>query len=163
MKKIKGNAEPSFLVLAKERGNTSIKFQVLYYPVLGDDFDTPSYIEHKDNNMTARHVMKYVWDAYAPPHIREKEVKAVPRKATPQDLKGLPPTLIITADYDVLKDEGALYAKQLIKAGVETVPVLYLGVQHGFLTSVNKAQTKSAIAQTIECLKKAWSGGKSSL
>ncbi|KAI8146141.1 alpha/beta hydrolase fold-domain-containing protein [Fennellomyces sp. T-0311] len=158
-----GNLTAALCLLAKERGNKTITYQVLYYPVLGDDFDTPSYIEHKDNNMTARHVMMYVWDAYAPPEVRAKEIKAVPRKATKQDLEGLPPALIITADYDVLKDEAHLYAKQLIKAGVETVPVQYIGVQHGFLTVMDKVQTEAALVQTISCLKKAWNTGKSSL
>ncbi|KAI8142966.1 putative lipase [Fennellomyces sp. T-0311] len=159
-----GNLTAALCLLAKERGNKTISYQVLYYPVLGDDFSTPSYIEHKNSNVTPLYALKYVWDVYAPPEVRAKEIKAVPRKATKQDLEGLPPTLIITAEYDVLRDEAHLYAKQLVKAGVETLTVQYVGVQHGFLMMVNKAlQTEAAIIQTISCLKKAWNTGKSSL
>ncbi|KAI9494048.1 alpha/beta hydrolase fold-domain-containing protein [Zychaea mexicana] len=158
-----GNLTTALCMLCKERGNKTITYQILYYPVLGTDFNTPSYIEHKDSNMVARHMMMYVWDAYADPSIRAKEVKAVPRNASNEDLKGLPPTLIVTADYDTLKDEGAAYAKQLIAAGVETVPVNYFAVQHGFMTTMDKPQTKAALAQTIDLLKKAWNDGPSKL
>ena len=150
-------------MLCKERGNKTISYQILYYPVLGTDFNTPSYIQHKDNNMVARHVMMYVWDCYASREVREKEIKAVPMNASKEDLEGLPPTLVVTADYDVLKDEGAAYAKKLIRAGVEVVPVHYIAVQHGYLTTMDKPQTKATVAQTIDLLKKAWNANKANL
>ncbi|KAI7860037.1 alpha/beta hydrolase fold-domain-containing protein [Circinella umbellata] len=158
-----GNLTAALCMLCKERGNKTISYQILYYPVLGTDFNTASYIQHKDNNMVARHVMMYVWDCYAPPEVREKEIKAVPMNASKEDLEGLPPTLVVTADYDVLKDEGAAFAKKLIRAGVEVVPVHYIGVQHGYLTTMDKPQTKATIAQTIDLLKKTWNANKANL
>lgn len=154
----------SLLVLAKERGNSAIKSQILYYPVLGTNFDTESYIKFKDNNKVARHVMQYVWDAYASLEER-REGKVAPCNATAEQLSGLPPALIMTAEYDVLRDEAEQYAKQLIKAGVNAVPVRYIGVQHGFLTvpEFDKPQAQAAVAQTVEFLRKTRAAGTSNL
>ncbi|KAL1928510.1 hypothetical protein VTP01DRAFT_2866 [Rhizomucor pusillus] len=159
-----GNLSAALCILAKERGNSAIKSQILYYPVLGTNFDTESYIKFKDNNKVARHVMQYVWDAYAPLEER-REGKVAPCNATAEQLSGLPPALIMTAEYDVLRDEAEQYAKQLIKAGVNAVPVRYIGVQHGFLTvpEFDKPQAQAAVAQTVEFLRKTWAAGTSNL
>lgn len=145
-------------MLAKERGNQAISLQILYYPVLGTDFENESYTKYADNNMVPRETMKYVWRAYTPDPAMREDIKAVPRKATTEQLEGLPPALIVTAEYDVLRDEAEAYAKQLNKAGVDVVPVRYVGVQHGFLTVpvLDRPQARAAIAQTLECLRTAW-------
>lgn len=104
--------------------------------------------------------MKYMWKAYLDSAEQHKIPTAVPMTASTELVKGLPTTLLITAERDVLRSEGEAYGKKLIAAGVDTVTVRYLNVGHGFLTlpPLNN-QAKAAISQTVDFLRKVWSSG----
>lgn len=102
--------------------------------------------------------MEYVWDAYLNNEAERKIPTAVPMSASLELLKDLPPALILTAESDVLRTEGELYAKKLTKAGANAVCVRYLGIGHGFVTMPDlRPQAHAAIAQTVDILKKHWS------
>jgi acetyl esterase len=102
--------------------------------------------------------MEYVWEALLTNVQEEKDLPTVaPLSASLEQLKDLPPALIITAEYDVLRSEGELYAKKLTKAGVSNVCVRYVDVDHGFMTTHEEwPQCKAAIAQTVLTLNTHW-------
>jgi acetyl esterase len=108
---------------------TPLDYQVLIYPVIDPMMASESYDEVGGYGLD-RHSMKLAWDAFVPDTALRYTPDLAPL-AVP-DLSAMPPTLIITAEYDVLRDEGADYADALISAGVAVVHVRYAGVNHGF-------------------------------
>ena len=76
--------------------------------------------------------MQYGWDHYVPDAETREQRYAAPHKATTEQLRGLPPTLIQTAENDVLRDEGEAYARLLDEAGVDVTNVRYNGAIHDF-------------------------------
>lgn len=101
-----------------------------------------------------------MWKAYLDSTEQHTIPTAVPMAAPVELLKGLPPTLLITADRDVLRSEGEAYGRKLIEAGVDTITIRYLNVGHGFLTLPPlNGQATAAISQTVDILRKAWSSG----
>ena len=107
---------------------TSLDYQVLIYPVIDPMLASESYAELGGYGLD-RASMKRAWETYVPEPAQRFGPDVAPLAA---DLAGMPPTLIITAEYDVLRDEGADYADALIAAGVPTVHVRYAGMNHGF-------------------------------
>lgn len=145
-------------LMAKERGGPKLVQQVLFYPVTDADFDTGSYIQFADGPWLTRKAMQWFWDQYLPDVAKRAEPAASPLKATPDQLKGLPPALVITDENDVLRDEGEAYAAKLAQAGVPVVQVRYLGAIHDFVMLNGLAETqptRGAIAQAIDTLKRA--------
>jgi acetyl esterase len=127
-----GNLAAATALLARDRSGPSLQAQVLLYPVTNFDFETLSYYENGEGYLLTRESMKVFWELY----LDGKEGKN--RYASPlqAQLEGLPPALIITADYDPLRDEGLAYAYQLKKFGV-AAKVLQYPTIHGFI-SFNK-------------------------
>ncbi|KAI7887593.1 alpha/beta hydrolase fold-domain-containing protein [Mucor mucedo] len=157
-----GNLSAALTILAKQRGNTGISFQVLYYPVLDVNFETESYIENRENAFLPRTTMQYVWEAYLETDNQSTLATAVPMVY--DEFEGLPPALIITAERDVLRSEGEAYGKKLSTAGVDTVCVRYVGIGHGFLTMpFLQSQAHAAIAQTVHVIKSHWNSFESKL
>ncbi|KAG2212734.1 hypothetical protein INT47_000711 [Mucor saturninus] len=157
-----GNLSAALTILAKQRGNTGISFQVLYYPVLDVNFETESYIENRENAFLPRTTMQYVWEAYLETNDQSTLATAVPMVY--DEFEGLPPALIITAERDVLRSEGEAYGKKLSTAGVDTVCVRYVGIGHGFLTMpFLQSQAHAAIAQTVHVIKSHWNSFESKL
>jgi acetyl esterase len=107
---------------------TPLDYQVLVYPVIDPMLASESYDELGAYGLD-RASMKLAWEAYVPQPAQRFGPDVAPLAA---DLAGMPPTLVITAEYDVLRDEGADYADALIAAGVPTVHVRYAGMNHGF-------------------------------
>ena len=107
---------------------TPLDYQVLIYPVIDPMLASESYAELGGYGLD-RASMKLAWEAYVPEPAQRFGPDVAPLAA---DLTGMPPTLVITAEYDVLRDEGADYADALIAAGVPTVHVRYAGMNHGF-------------------------------
>lgn len=105
--------------------------------------------------------MQYFWHSYTgKPEDRSKNTMA-PLKSTLEQLEKLPPTLIISAENDVLRSEGEEYASKLVDANVPTVAVRYLGVKHGFLSdAVLGQQGQAALSQIADALKKHWGSKK---
>jgi acetyl esterase len=152
-----GNMAAAVTLLAKKRKGPHIAVQVLFYPVTDSDFDTQSYQQFAKNYFLSRKAMKWFWNHYLPDKNLRKKPTASPLRASIGQLKKLPPALIITAELDVLRDEGEAYAHKLMEAGVEVTAVRYLGIIHDFvmLNALSEtAQAKSAIALANGTLQK---------
>lgn len=152
-----GNMAAAVTLLAKERGGPKIAGQVLFYPVTDANFDTGSYQEFAEGYFLSREAMKWLWNHYAPDVSTRAQITASPLRATVEQLRGLPPALVITAECDVLRDEGEAYARKLIAAGVRVTATRYLGTIHDFVmlnAIINTPAARGAIAQANEVLRK---------
>jgi acetyl esterase/lipase len=110
---------------ARDRGE-HYAYQVLACPVIDPEMRYPDL----DAYGLDRDEMRFFWDAFAPPgRVDRSDPDLAPLNA---DLTGLPPALVITAEYDILRDEGEAYAAALAAAGVSTVAVRYPGLNHNF-------------------------------
>jgi acetyl esterase/lipase len=143
-----GNMTAVVAQLAKERKGPAIRYQVLFYPVTDASLSQGSYKDFANGPWLTTAAMKWFWDAYAPNKTDRKKTMASPLAATTEQLKGLPPALVIVDENDVLRDEGEEYARKLIQAGVETTAVRVLATHHDFVllnALADTAATKSAI------------------
>ncbi|MEO1267877.1 MAG: alpha/beta hydrolase fold domain-containing protein, partial [Myxococcota bacterium] len=120
-------------ILAKQRGGPQFDAQVLFYPVTDANFDTSSYQQFAEGYFLRRDAMQWFWDQYTLDPVERAQITASPLRATSEDLSGLPPALVITAEADVLRDEGEAYAAKLRDAGVPVTAVRYLGAIHDFV------------------------------
>ncbi|MEV0386278.1 alpha/beta hydrolase [Nonomuraea sp. NPDC050643] len=125
-----GNLAAALALTARGR----LAAQVLLCPATDASFDTGSYREFAEGYFLRADGMRWCWDQYVPDQARRAESTASPLRATARELTGLPPALVITAEADVLRDEGEAYAATLRRAGVPVTGVRYQGVIHGFLT-----------------------------
>lgn len=153
-----GNMTAAVTLLAKERGGPAIRYQALLYPVTNAAFDTGSYEQFAEGPWLTRKAMQWFWDAYLPDATQRSEATASPLQATVEQLRGLPPALVITDEADVLRDEGEAYARKLRQAGVDVTAVRYEGVFHDFMMLNALAETnatRDATAQTARALKAA--------
>jgi acetyl esterase len=152
-----GNMAAAVALLAKERSGPPIKFQVLFYPVTDANFDTPSYMAYQEGYFLTREAMKWFWDNYTSNQTNRKEPTVSPLQASVEQLKGLPPALIINGECDVLRDEGEAYAHKLIEAGVPVTGIRYHGTIHDFVMLnpiTNTPAVRGAIEQASHTLKK---------
>jgi acetyl esterase len=139
-----GNMTAAVTLLAKQNGGPKIQYQVLFYPVTDANFDKGSYEQFANGPWLTKAAVEWSWNAYAPnPEDRDKAT-ASPLRATREQLKGLPPALIITDENDVLRDQGEAYAKKLIQSGVEVTAVRYLATFHDFVMLNGLADTPAA-------------------
>jgi len=125
-----GNMAAVVSILAKERGGPKIDYQVLFYPVTDADFENESYNKFASGYWLSKEAMKWFWNAYLPDENERKKYTASPLQASIEQLKDLPPALVITNENDVLRDEGEAYAHKLIEAGVKTTALRLLGTIH---------------------------------
>jgi len=135
-----GNMAAVVSLMEKERGTPNIKTQVLFWPVTNAELESESYNQFANGYFLTKSVMKWFWDSYTTDANQRKEVYASPLNASIEQLKGLPPSLVETAENDVLRDEGEAYAKKLDAAGVVVTSVRYRGMIHdfGLLNSLNE-------------------------
>ncbi|MEU5181958.1 alpha/beta hydrolase [Streptomyces longwoodensis] len=134
-----------FALMNKEREDgLDLKAQVLLYPVTDADFDTPSYLQFAEGYYLTRDGMKWFWDAYTTDPAERKQHYASPLQATLDQLRGLPTTLVITDEADVLRDEGEKYANKLREAGVDVTSVRVAGMVHDFLLLDSLRDTRAA-------------------
>ncbi|MFZ6723740.1 alpha/beta hydrolase [Undibacterium sp. Ji49W] len=127
-----GNMAAVVSLMAKEKGEPKLRSQVLLWPVTDASFDNASYQQFADGHFLTRNMMKWFWDNYTTDQAKRKEIYASPLQASTEQLKGLPPTLIQTAEFDVLRDEGEAYGQKLAGAGVAVTTVRYKGMIHDF-------------------------------
>ncbi len=125
-----GNLSAVVAVRARDRHGPEIALQILIYPVTDANFDRPSYTDPENALLLTREGMIWFWDHYAPDPAQRTEAGASPLQ-TP-DFSALPPAVILTAEYDVLRDEGEAYAERLADAGVQVDLHRYKGQIHGF-------------------------------
>lgn len=128
-----GNMATVLALKSKDEKGPKIKFQLLLYPVTNADMDTDSYENFADGPWLSKKAMEWFWDAYAPEKIDRKNKYVSPLHADVEELKNLPSTLIITAENDVLRDEGEAYARKLDNAGVDVINVRINGTIHDFM------------------------------
>ena len=125
-----GNLAAVVAQIARDHGKPSLKFQLLIYPVTDAACDTPSYSENADEYFLTRDAMAWFWNHYVPNKSDRRNPHASPLAG---NLEGLPPALVITAEYDPLRDEGERYAERLRAAGIPVRLIRYDGMIHGFL------------------------------
>ena len=107
-----GNMAAVVTQLAKERKGPTIRYQVLFYPVTDSSLSQESYKEFANGPWLTTAAMKWFWDAYAPNKADRKKAMASPLMRRIEQLKGLPPALVIVDENDVLRDEGEEYARE---------------------------------------------------
>jgi acetyl esterase len=127
-----GNMAAAVTLMVHDRGGANVVFQQLMWPALDTNLDTGSYRAFGEGRFLPRAFMEYGWDHYAPDAETRRHRYAAPLQATLEQLRGLPPTLIQTAENDVLRDEGEAYARKLDEAGVDVTCVRYNGAIHDF-------------------------------
>jgi acetyl esterase len=150
-----GNLAAAVSLMAKDRGGPPITCQILVYPVTTRDFSTGSYQENADGYSLTLDAMKWYWDQYLRSDADGSNPYAAPSAA--KDLSGLPPALVITAEFDPLRDEGEAYAECLQEAGVTTTCTRYDGMIHGFFgMSAVIDKGKQAIAEAATVLKQSF-------
>ncbi|MFJ3908264.1 alpha/beta hydrolase [Streptomyces vinaceus] len=128
-----GNMSAALTLMAKERGDVRLAAQVLFYPVTDASFDTASYGQFAEGYFLRRDAMRWFWDQYTADEAERGRITASPLRATTEELTGLPPALVITAEADVLRDEGEAYAARLREAGVPVTALRALGTIHDFV------------------------------
>ncbi|KAF0958052.1 alpha/beta hydrolase [Rhodococcus sp. T7] len=127
-----GNLAAVTALMSRDRGAPAVAGQVLIYPVVEPDFDTESYVQFAEGHFLTRAAMQWYWDQYLPAHRETVPTYAAPVRA--EDLGGLPPAVVITAERDPLRYEGEKYAAALADAGVPVQLERVRGMFHGFLT-----------------------------
>lgn len=127
-----GNMSTVLTLMAKDKGGPKLRYQVLMWPVTDANFETASYKQYAEGHFLTRNMMKWFWDSYTTDAAKRKETYASPLQASLQQLNGLPPALIQTAELDVLRDEGEAYGRKLDQAGVTVTVTRYNGMIHDF-------------------------------
>jgi acetyl esterase len=127
-----GNLSAVMAMRARAAGGPAIALQVLVYPVTDSDLGSTSYRDPANQLMLSRDSMVWFWDHYAPDPESRLHPDAAPLRSA--NFVGLPPAVILTAEHDVLRDEGELYATRLLKAGVPVRHQRFAGQMHGFFT-----------------------------
>ena len=128
-----GNMTAALTLMAKDQNGPKIALQVLFIPATDASVDTDSYHEFGTGRFLARAFMKYGWDLYAPDEKTRNSPYVSPLRASDEELQGLPPALVITAENDPLRDEGEAYARRLKDAGVAVIATRYNGMIHDFV------------------------------
>lgn len=153
-----GNMTAAIALMAKDKKGPRIKLQVLLWPVTDANFETGSYNQFAEERFLTKNMMIWFWDNYLPEKDKRKEIYASPLQATLEQLKGLPPALVQTAENDVLRDEGEAYARKLNEAGIPVTLTRYAGLIHdyGLLNPIAQVPAiKTAIFQAAAVLKNA--------
>ena len=149
-----GNLSAVVTLMARDRGGPSLALQVLVYPVTDYSFETPSYRELADGYWLTRSRMAWYWSHYLPDEAAGRHPYASPLQAS--DLHGLPAALVVTCEFDPLRDEGEAYAERLREAGVPVVCSRYAGMPHGFFTWFELDQARQAIDEVARELRRAF-------
>ena len=151
-----GNMAAVIALMSKERQEFELVSQVLINPVMDTNTNTKSYEQFSKGHYLSRDIMIWFWNIYAPDKNKHYSSKIAPLKATKEELTNLPQTLLITAEYDVLRDEGEAYAKKLRMAKVPVISTRYGGTIHDFVVLNALKDTypsKAALNQICDFLK----------
>jgi len=150
-----GNLAAVVPLMARDRGGPRLALQVLVYPITDYDFDRPSFRENGEGYLLTGDSMRWYWDQYVPKPADRVHPYVAPIRAA--GLGGLPPALVITAEYDPLRDEGEAYARALAAAGVPVIQSRYPGMIHAFFRFTNVVDAaRAAVAEVVAALQKAW-------
>jgi acetyl esterase len=149
-----GNLAAVVCLRARDQGGPAIDFQLLAYPVTDCDFGRPSYTQNGQGYLLELTTMRWFWDHYCPDPERRKHPDASPLHAG--SLTRLPPALVVTAEFDPLRDEGEAFAAALRNAGVEADSVRYDGLVHDFFATAQVfPSSRAGFEQACQALRRA--------
>lgn len=120
---------------ARDEGSSMLQAQILVCPVTDADFTRDSYLAPENQTMVSLDAMKWFWEQYVPDASHRSNPAVTPLNAP--SLAGLPPALVITAEHDVLRDEGEAYAEAMREAGIEVEHHRWEGQMHTFFSMIN--------------------------
>ncbi len=150
-----GNLTAAVTLLARENAGPPLVHQLLIYPATDYNLETASYLANADGFNLTRESMRFYWRHYLNSDADADDPRASPLRAERFD--GLPPALVITAEFDPLLDEGRAYASRLSSAGVPVTYSEYAGQIHGFFTSAGVIDKgKAAVAEAASALRAAF-------
>jgi acetyl esterase/lipase len=143
-----GNMAAVLCMMAKQRGDVRFVQQSMYYPMTDalTDEDSESYRLFKDGPYGTAATMEWFWDSYLPEPGLRSDSTVSPLQAPLDELRGLPPALVIVDENDVLRDQGEAYASKLRDADVPTASVRFNGTMHDFmnLSALRNTETTRA-------------------
>lgn len=142
-----GNLAAATCLRTRDDGGPRLSAQVLVYPITDCGCDTPSYGEFADGYFLTRDLMLWFWRQYAPTPEQASHPYASVLRA--ESLAGLPPTLMVTAECDVLRDESRAYAQRLRAAGVPVEQLECPGMIHAFLRRLHEFDRASEVCTRI--------------
>jgi len=145
-----GNMVASVALQAKQFNGPKIRYNVMLWPVTDANFDSTSYNQYENGYFLTKNMMKWFWDNYTTNVSDRNNILASPLRATTEQLKGFPQTLIQTAELDVLRDEGEAFGRKLDAAGVPVTVTRYNGMIHdyGLLNPLSQEPTvRTALEQ----------------
>lgn len=125
-----GNLASAVALKVRDEGLISLAYQLLIYPCNDRDTESGSMVANASGYGLSRREMAWLWELYLNDADDDANPYAVPHRAT--DFSGLPPTVLVTAEFDVLRDDGRGYADKLAAAGVAVIYRDYPGMIHGF-------------------------------
>ncbi|MDU1575979.1 MAG: alpha/beta hydrolase [Pantoea sp.] len=145
-----GNMVASVALQARQFNGPKIRYNVMLWPVTDANFNSASYNQYENGYFLTKNMMKWFWDNYTTSASDRNNILASPLRATTEQLKGFPQTLIQTAELDVLRDEGEAFGRKLDAAGVPVTVTRYNGMIHdyGLLNPLSQEPTvKTALEQ----------------
>jgi acetyl esterase/lipase len=147
-----GNLTAVVAQMARDRGGPALVYQLLVYPVTNYGYDTASYRENAEGYLLTKDAIVWFWNHYLRSATDGNNPLASPLQAN--DLHGLPPAMVLTAEFDPLRDEGEAYAIRLQEAGVPVTLKRYAGTIHGFFSlGAVLDQGKQAMADAAAALR----------
>jgi acetyl esterase len=151
-----GNLAAVVALMARDRGGPPLVFQLLVYPVTdAPSANTASYRENAEGYFLTAKTMHWFWNHYCGKNPDLSDPYLCPLRA--RDLKSLPPALVVTAEFDPLRDEGEAYAARLREAGVPATAKRYPGMIHGFFgMGALLTQARVATKEATEALRAAF-------
>ena len=146
-------------IAARDDGHPKVAFQLLIYPCTAPEPETPSQHKFAEGYLLTRNAIVWFYKQYQRSQRDSNDWRFAP--LLKDDLSNLPPSLVLVAGYDPLRDEGIDYAKRLIEAGNRVTLVNYEGMIHGFyLTGGVVDGAKRAVAQSAAALREAFAQSK---
>lgn len=139
-----GNMAIAMALMAKRRNGPKIQKLLLFYPVTNACFDTPSYRRFAAGYYLYRAGMQWFWDQYTSCRAHRSQITASPLRAGIDCLRGLPDTMIVNGQADVLRSEGEAFGERLRSAGVAVTTLCLPGIIHDFVML-------NALDQTAAC------------
>ena len=146
-----GNLSAVMAVRARDRNGPEIAMQVLIYPVTDANVDRPSYLDPENQLLLTRDSMIWFFDHYIPDPAQRTEPDASPIYT--EDLSGLPPAVVLTAEHDPLRDEGEEYAQRLEDAGVEVNFQRHKGQMHAFFALLMLPGSERGMQQVVRAIR----------
>ena len=149
-----GNLAAAVALMARDRNGPAIAMQLLIYPVTDAKMESQSYRDNADGYLLSRTMMSWFWDHYCPDLALRADPLASP--ITAEDLSGLPLALVMTAEFDPLRDEGEAYAERLMAAGVDVEVRRFDGLVHGFFSQAGIIEAaREGVDLAVKALRKA--------